>query len=288
MANTLVSVETLAAHIDDPTWRVFDCRHDLGNTEYGAQAYAKGHIPGALFLHCDRDLSGLHNGKNGRHPLPDIETFAKRMSECGITPDTQVVAYDNEASAFAARLWWMLRWLGHDKVALLDGGLPGWKRAKLPLVAAETEVRSVAPSQFVARPRAEMLVDTSYVQQHFRSPSMLLLDGRSEERFAGQNETLDPVAGHIPGSINRFYYDCLDDAAIYFKTADELRAEFVDLLGDRDPRTVVQVCGSGVTACVNLLGMEIAGLHGSKLYAGSWSEWCSDAARPAATGDQPG
>ncbi len=285
MANTLVSADTLAEHLDDPTWRVFDCRHDLGNTEYGAHAYAKGHIPGALFMHCDRDLSGPLTGKNGRHPLPDIATFAKRMSECGITPDTQVVAYDNEASAFASRLWWMLRWLGHDKVALLDGGLPGWKRAKLPL---EVEVRPVVPTQFVPRPCAEMLVDTAYVQQHFRAPDMLLLDGRSEERFAGQNETLDPVAGHIPGSINRFYYDCLDDAAIYFKSADELRAEFVDLLGDRDPRTVVQVCGSGVTACVNLLGMEIAGLHGSKLYAGSWSEWCSDSSRPAATGDQPG
>ena len=285
MSSTLVSVDELAAHLDDPNWRVFDCRHDLANTEYGAQAYAKGHIPGALFLHCDRDLSGPMTGKNGRHPLPDIETFAKRMGECGITPDTQVVAYDNEASAFASRLWWMLRWLGHDKVALLDGGLPGWKRAKQPL---DTSVRQVVPTQFVPRPRPELLVDTAFVEQHLRKPDMLLIDGRSEDRYAGQNERLDPVAGHIPGSINRFYYDCLDDAAIYFKTADELRAEFEDLLGDRDPRSVVHLCGSGVTACVNVLGMEVAGLKGSKLYAGSWSEWCSDPALPAATGDQPG
>lgn len=285
MAEHLVSVEELAAHLNDPNWVVFDCRHDLANTEYGAQAWAKAHIPGALFLHCDRDLSGPHNGKNGRHPLPDIGTFAKRMGECGITPETQVVAYDNEASAFAARLWWLLRWLGHDRVALLDGGLPGWKRAKQPL---DTSVKAVTPWQFVPRQRPEMLVDTAYVAQHLRQPDMLLLDGRSEDRFAGQNERLDPVAGHIPGSLNRFYYDCLDDAAIYFKTADELRAEFVDLLGDRDPRTVVHVCGSGVTACVNVLGMELAGMPGSKLYAGSWSEWCSDPARPAATGDQSG
>lgn len=285
MSSTLVSVDELAAHLNDPKWVVFDCRHDLANTEYGAQAWAKAHIPGALFMHCDRDLSGPHNGKNGRHPLPDIEAFAKRMSECGITPDTQVVAYDNEASAFAARLWWLLRWLGHDKVALLDGGLPGWKRAKQPL---DTTVKQIAPAQFVPRQRPEMLVDTAYVAQHLRQPDMLLLDGRSEDRYAGQNERLDPVAGHIPGSLNRFYYDCLDDAAIYFKSADELRAEFSDLLGDRDPRTVVHVCGSGVTACVNVLGMEMAGMSGSKLYAGSWSEWCSDPARPAATGDQPG
>lgn len=285
MSNTLVSVEELAAHLNDPNWIVFDCRHDLANTEYGAQAWAKAHIPGALFLHCDRDLSGPMTGKNGRHPLPDIETFAKRMGECGITPGTQVVAYDNEASAFAARLWWLLRWLGHDKVALLDGGLPGWKRAKQPLDAS---VKVVVPTEFVLHPRADMLVDVTYVEQHLRQPDMLLLDGRSEDRFAGQNERLDPVAGHIPGSLNRFYYDCLDDAAIYFKSADELRAEFADLLGDRDPRTVVHVCGSGVTACVNVLGMEMAGMAGSKLYAGSWSEWCSEPSRPAATGDQPG
>lgn len=285
MNEYLVSVEELAAHLNDPNWIVFDCRHDLANTEYGAQAWAKAHIPGALFLHCDRDLSGPMTGRNGRHPLPDIEAFAKRMSECGITPDTQVVAYDNEASAFAARLWWLLHWLGHDKVVLLDGGLPGWKRAKQPL---DTTVKQVVPTQFVPRERPEMLVDLAYVEQHLRQPDMLLLDGRSEDRFAGQNERLDPVAGHIPSSLNRFYYDCLDDAAIYFKPADELRAEFADLLGDRDPRTVVHLCGSGVTACVNVLGMEMAGMTGSKLYAGSWSEWCSDPSRPAATGDQPG
>lgn len=285
MMGTLVSVDELVAHLNDPNWVVFDCRHDLANTEYGAQAWAKAHIPGALFLHCDRDLSGPMTGMNGRHPLPDIESFARRMGACGITPDTQVVAYDNEASAFAARLWWLLRWLGHDKVALLDGGLPGWKRAKQPL---DTTVKQCAPTQFVPRPRPDMLVDTAYVAQHLRQPDMLLVDARSEDRYAGQNERLDPVAGHIPGSLNRFYYDCLDDAAIYFKSADELRADFADLLGDRDPRSVAHVCGSGVTACVNVLGMEIAGLKGSKLYAGSWSEWCSNPARPAATGDQPG
>lgn len=284
MSSTLVSVETLAAHVDDPAWRVFDCRHDLKNTEYGGQAYAKGHIPGALFLHLDRDMSGPMTGKNGRHPLPAIEDFAAKMSACGVGPDTQVVAYDNEGGIFASRLWWMLRWLGHDKVALLDGGLPGWRRAKLPL---ETEVRPFVPAQFVPRPRDEQ-VDTAYVLANLRSPRMLLLDARGEDRYAGENETLDPVAGHIPGALNRFYFDNLDDAGCFFKPADELRAEFADLLDGREPTCVVQQCGSGVTACHNLLAMEIAGLSGSKLYPGSWSEWCSDPARPVATGDQPG
>lgn len=285
MATTLVSVEELAAHLHDPQWLVFDCRHDLSNTEYGAQAWAKGHIPGAHFLHLDRDLSGPMTGRNGRHPLPDVETFARRMGTFGITPETQVVAYDNEAGAFAARLWWLLKWLGHDKVALLDGGLPGWRRAKLPL---DTSIKQVTPTEFIAHPRPAMLVDADYVQKHLHAPEMLLIDARSEDRYAGENERLDPVAGHVPGAINRFYFDCLDDAAIYFKPADELRAEFIDLIGERDPRSVVHMCGSGVTACVNVLAMEIAGLHGSKLYPGSWSEWCSDPSRPYVTGDQPG
>jgi thiosulfate/3-mercaptopyruvate sulfurtransferase len=284
MSRHLVSVETLAQHIDDPAWRVFDCRHDLQNTEYGAQAYLKGHIPGALFMHSDRDLSGPMTGKNGRHPLPAMDVFAKKMGECGIGPDTQVVAYDNEGGVFASRLWWMLRWLGHDKVALLDGGMAGWRRAKL---AFETDVRACSPVIFVPRVQS-IQVGTDYVQQHLRSSDMLLIDARSEERYAGENETLDPVAGHIPGAVNRFFFDNLDDAGCFFKPVEELRAEFEDILDGRDPQTVVQQCGSGVTACHNLLAMEIAGLSGSKLYVGSWSEWCSDPARPIATGDQPG
>lgn len=285
MFDKLIDAETLARHLADPRWRVFDCRHDLANPGYGEQAYAKGHIPGAFFLHCDRNLSGPLTGKNGRHPLPDPEVFAAKLRACGVSRDTQVVAYDNEASAFASRLWWMLRWLGHDRVAVLDGGLAAWRRAKLALT---TEVPSVAAGDFVPRPRPERLVDADYVLGHLHSPQMLLIDARSEDRYAGRNETLDPVAGHIPGAINRFYFENLDDAAVYFKPAEELRAEFLDLIGDRDPATVVHSCGSGVTACVNQLAMEIAGLAGSKVYAGSWSEWCSDPSRPVATGDQPG
>jgi thiosulfate/3-mercaptopyruvate sulfurtransferase len=281
VSSLLVTADELIARIGDPNWRIFDCRHDLGNTEYGAAAYAKGHIPGALFLHLDRDMSGAKTGYNGRHPLPDPAAFAQRMGECGVGPDTQVVAYDNEGGIFASRLWWMLRWLGHDKVALLDGGLPGWRRAKQALV---TEVPSITLATFVPRPQA-LTVDADYVLAELHARETLVLDARAPERFSGEQETLDPVGGHIPGAVNRFYFDNLDDAGCYFKPADELRAEYGALLAGRDPAMVIQQCGSGVTACHNLLAMEIAGLNGSRLYPGSWSEWCADPARPIATGE---
>jgi len=280
VSSLLVSTDELIAHIGDPSWRIFDCRHDLQNVEYGAEAYAKGHIPGAVFLHLDRDLSGEKNGRNGRHPLPDPAVFARRMRECGVGPDTQVVAYDNEGGVFASRLWWMLRWVGHEKVALLDGGLPGWRRARQALV---TEIPNFAPADLLVRPQA-MTVDAGFVQDQLGSPGVLILDARAPERFSGAQETLDPVGGHIPGAINRFYFDNLDDSGCYFRPADELRAEFAGLLGGRDAANVIQQCGSGVTACHNILAMEIAGLRGSRLYPGSWSEWCADPSRPVATG----
>ena len=282
-AKLLVDVVEVAAHLADPSWRVFDCRHDLAQTEYGAQAYAKGHIPGAQFLHLDRDLSGSANGGNGRHPLPDPAVLTRKLSQCGVGAGTQVVAYDNEGGIFAARLWWLLRWLGHPRVALLDGGLAGWKRNKLPL---EDGAPLIAPADFVARPGggAAAPVDAAFVLAHLDKPDMLIVDARSPERFRGENETLDPVGGHIPGAINRFYFDNLDDDGCYFKPAAELRGEFETLLRGQDARNVVQQCGSGVTACHNLLAMELAGLRGSRLYAGSWSEWCADSARPVASG----
>ena len=273
----LVTVEELAAH---PGWRIFDCRHDLKDTGYGRKAYSRGHIPGALFLHLDEDLSGVATGSNGRHPLPAIDAFARRMSGCGVDASTQVVAYDNEGGIFASRLWWLLRWLGHERVAVLDGGLAGWKRSKRAL---EERVPVVAPRQFVPRPQ-DLAVDVGRVLSDLGSERMLILDARSAERFRGENETLDPVGGHIPGAMNRFYFDNLDDDGCFFKPVDELRAEFAVLLGDRSPQQVVQQCGSGVTACHNLLAMELAGLSGSKLYPGSWSEWCADPARPVARG----
>ncbi len=274
-ATALVAAAELAAH---PEWRVFDCRHDLQNTGYGRQAYGRGHIPGALFLHLDEELSGARDGRNGRHPLPEIAAFARRMSECGVDATTQVVAYDNEGGIFASRLWWMLRWLGHERVAVLDGGLAGWKRARLPL---EETTPTIAPRTFTPHPQP-MAVAVGEVMAGSASGHMLILDARSPERFRGENETLDPVGGHIPGAVNRFYFDNLDDAGCFFKPVGELRAEFATLLDGRPPAQVVQQCGSGVTACHNLLAMELAGLSGSKLYPGSWSEWCADPARPVA------
>jgi thiosulfate/3-mercaptopyruvate sulfurtransferase len=278
----VVGPDELAAHSGDPSWRIFDCRHDLRQTDYGEKAYAKGHIPGALFLHLDRDMSGQTTGSNGRHPLPNPADFAAKMRACGVGADTRVVAYDNEGGIFASRLWWMLRWLGHDRVAVLDGGLAGWKRRRLPL----EETAPVYPvGDFVAQPRGG-LVDADYVLAHLQAADMLLVDARSPERFQGEDETLDPVGGHIPGAVNRFYFDNLDDAGCFFKPIEELRAEFEELLAGRDPASVVQQCGSGVTACHNLLAMEIAGLHGSRLYPGSWSEWCADPSRPMVTGEE--
>ena len=281
MRRTLVSADEVA---QCPDWRLFDCRHDLRDTGYGEKAYAREHIPGALFLHLDRDLSGPTTGRNGRHPLPDPAAFARRMGECGVDASVQVVAYDNEGGIFAARLWWLLRWLGHDRVAVLDGGLAAWKRSKRPLTA---EVPAVTARSFMAKPDSLPRIDAGGILGALGTPQWLLLDARNEERYAGENETLDPVGGHIPGAVNRFFMDNLDDAGVRFKPAEELRADFLGLIGSRDPASVVQQCGSGVTACHNLLAMEHAGLAGSRLYPGSWSEWCSDPSRPVATGPSP-
>ncbi|MBI1906282.1 MAG: sulfurtransferase [Rhodocyclales bacterium] len=275
----LVGVHELAAHLSDPGWCVFDCRHDLTNRDFGRTVYAQAHVPGAMFLHLDQDLSGPMTGMNGRHPLPDPEQLARRLAACGVDHDSQVVAYDDAGGMFAARLWWLMRWLGHDKVALLDGGLRAWSEASQPLIAAPP-----APRTGNFRPTLTPLwVDAAYVEEHLEQPGMTLIDARGPDRFRGENETLDPVGGHIPGAINRFFKDNLD-ADGRFKAPSRLRDEFVPLLGTAPATEVVHQCGSGVTACHNVLAMELAGLHGSRLYPGSWSEWCANPSRPVATG----
>ena len=277
MFNTLVRAEELAAHLDDPDWIVFDCRHDLADTVAGRRAYAQSHIPGACFLHLDDDLSGPKTGGNGRHPLPRAETFCTRMASLGMHNGKQAVAYDASGGFYAARLWWMLRWVGHTRVAVLDGGWEAWLKAGLGVTAQSPAIQS-AVFNGTAR---DIAVDTQYVMGHLEQPHDILIDARSPDRFRGENETLDPVGGHIPGALNRFFKNNLAaDGA--FKPAAELRAEFAGLLGAELPHRVVHQCGSGVTACHNLLAMEIAGLPGSKLYPGSWSEWCSDPQRPVA------
>ena len=274
---TLVDVETLRAHLDDPNWLVVDVRHQLSDTGYGERAYAAGHIPGAVFLHCDRDLSGVISGCNGRHPLPDPEQLAQRLGDIGIGAVTQVVVYDDAQGMIAGRLWWLLRWLGHDAVALLDGGLPAWQAAGGTLTRVAP---TLLPRTFVAR-QQDLRVTADYVLERLETPHMRLVDARGTDRFRGENETIDPVAGHIPGAVNRCFKDnLLPDGR--FKPAAQLRAEWLALLAGSPPDLVVHQCGSGVSACLNMVAMEIAGLPGSRLYAGSWSEWCADPGRPVA------
>ncbi len=274
---TLVDVETLQAHLDDPNWLVVDVRHQLSDTGYGEHAYAAGHVPGAVFLHCDRDLSGAMSGGNGRHPLPDPERLAQRLGDIGIGALTQVVVYDDAQGMIAGRLWWLLRWLGHDAVALLDGGLPAWQAAGGTLTSV---VPTLLPRAFVTRPQ-DLSVNADYVLERLETPHMRLVDARGADRFRGENETIDPVAGHIPGAVNRCFKDnLLPDGR--FKTAARLRAEWLAVLAGSPPDLVVHQCGSGVSACLNMVAMEVAGLPGSRLYAGSWSEWCADPGRPVA------
>jgi thiosulfate/3-mercaptopyruvate sulfurtransferase len=277
---TLVSVSELAAHLDDAGWIVCDCRHDLVDTGAGKCAYDDLHIPGARFVHLDHDLSAPLTGRNGRHPLPDPERFARRAGELGIGSGTQVVAYDASGGYYAARLWWTLRWLGHDAVAVLDGGWDAWARAGLPVTSAAP---AVAPARFVSRIRNDSSIPAAQIAAQIGQRPPLLVDARSPDRYRGENETLDPVAGHIPGAINRFFKVNLE-ADGRFKPPAVLRQEFSLALGATPPSQVVHYCGSGVTACHNLLAMEIAGLAGSLLYPGSWSEWVSDRSRPVARG----
>lgn len=275
---TLVSVEELAAHLDDANWIVCDCRHDLANYHFGRNAYAQSHIPGARFLHLDEDLSGPKTGCNGRHPLPHPITFTLRLAALGIDNGKQVVAYDSAGGPYAARLWWMLHWVGHSKAAVLDGGWDAWTRAGQPVTAA---LPVITPTRYNPMPAPELAVNAKFVEKSIGGGTVQVVDARSPDRFRGENEALDPVAGHIPGAINRFFKNNLDDAG-RFKPAETLRQEFVALLGTHAPTDIVHQCGSGVTACHNLLAMEIAGLSGSRLYPGSWSEWVSDRTRPVA------
>jgi thiosulfate/3-mercaptopyruvate sulfurtransferase len=277
MFTTLISVTDLAAHLAGPDWLVIDCRHDLADTETGRRAYAQSHIPGARFMHLDDDLSGPKTGTNGRHPLPDVEKFCARLAALGMRNDTQVVAYDASGGYYAARLWWMLRWVGHKRVAVLDGGWDAWLKSGSPVTA---QLPAPQTGAFNATAR-DIAVDARFVLERLGQPHTIVIDARSADRFRGENETLDPVGGHIPGAINRFFKHNLG-ADGRFKPATALRKEYAELLGAAAPHQVVHQCGSGVTACHNLLAMEIAGLSGSKLYPGSWSEWCSDPQRPVA------
>ena len=278
---TLISVEELAAGID--RCLLVDCRHELTDPTAGRSAYEAGHLPGAHFLSVDDDLAGPATGANGRHPLPERDAFRARLAALGLSDDTQLVAYDAHGGMFAARLWWMARWVGHLAVAVLDGGIDAWRRAGYPVTQGAPAPRAAHLSARASRVHA---VDADAVARNLSARDWLVVDARAPERYAGEVEPLDPVAGHIPGAINRPAARNLRDDG-RFKPAPVLRAEFEALLGGQPADRVVHQCGSGISALANLIAMEHAGMEGSMLYPGSWSEWCADAARPVATGTAP-
>jgi thiosulfate/3-mercaptopyruvate sulfurtransferase len=280
---TLVDAQTLADALRHADWLVVDCRFDLADTGRGERHYRTGHIPGAVYAHLDRDLSGPLTHGSGRHPLPDPQRLAAWFGELGIGPETQVVAYDDAAGAMAVRLWWLLRWLGHDRVAVLDGGWAAWLDAGHPIDAGPPAPRRPLP--FAVRPALAQVVTTARLREQVArgAEDILLIDVRSPERFRGEQEPIDPVAGHVPGARNLPLTRNVDSDG-RFRTPTELDALYRGVIGSRPPGEVAVMCGSGVTACHALLAMELAGLSGACLYAGSWSEWIQDPDAPIATG----
>jgi len=280
MFTTLITTAALAQHLDDPAYVIVDCRFKLDDVAWGEREYASAHIPRASYAHLDRDLSGRKTGTNGRHPLPDPTTLARTFGSLGIRDGVQVVAYDQDNGMFASRLWWLLRWLGHDASAVLDGGFAKWTAEDRPIRGG---AERAAPAAFAGAPRSDMIVDAARVAEISRDRTAALVDARAPQRFRGDVEPLDRVAGHIPGARNYFFQQSVDERHT-FRTPEQLREQLRSALGGAAPHDVVCYCGSGVTACHNLLALEHAGLHGARLYPGSWSEWCSDEARPIERG----
>ena len=299
MYTTLIEPEELAAPLArdadaDSDWAVLDCRFDLLRSEWGAAAYAAGHVPGASYAHLDHDLSGPVSAASGRHPLPLPQLLAETLGRWGIDERVQVVAYDQGNGAYAARLWWLLRWMGHHRVAVLNGGFAAWQQAGLP---TDTAPPRRSPRTFTPRSLEGQVVSTAELERALKTGELaagksVLVDARAADRFAGQNETIDPVAGHIPGARNHPFASNLDSQGRFLPPA-ELRARWQATSGEAAAGKtgvahVIAMCGSGVTACHNLLALEIAGLPGARLYAGSWSEWIRDPARPVARGADAG
>ncbi len=278
---TLISTEELASQRDD-CWAVVDCRYDLRNTDSGREQYLHAHIPGAMYAHLSKDLSGPVGSIGGRHPIPTADVIEATFGRLGIGRGVQVVMYDADAGMFASRMWWTLRYMGHQAAAVLDGGWTKWMREGRPQRAGE-ETR--APATFTGQPRDELRLTVQDVEALLGDPSTLLVDARATERFEGGNEPIDRAPGHIPGAANHFFRRNATDEGVML-SPDALRQQFADVIGDRSPEHVVMYCGSGVTACQNLLAMEHAGLSGARLYPGSWSEWSSDPARPVETGPE--
>ena len=284
--STLIDVDALAARVGDPRWVLLDCRFELTNPTAGEAAFAAGHLPGAQYAHLDRDLAAAPSAGSGRHPLPDPADFAARAAAWGITGDTQIVCYDQTSGMFAARAWWLFRWLGHRTVAVLDGGLAAWIAAGHGVTQALTPR---APGHFVPRPETSWVLDVAAVQAmeaDCRAGRRCLVDARGADRYSGENVAMDPVAGHVPGARNHHFARNVGPDGRLLDTAT-LRAAWSSTLAGTPPEALVAMCGSGVSACLNLLALEHAGLPGGKLYPGSWSEWIKDPSRPVARGANP-
>lgn len=275
----LINTENLSQHLHDPAWVIFDCRHDLFDLAEGECQYREGHLPGAHYANVETDLSGDKNGRNGRHPLPSPAAFTAFLARHGVSNASTVVAYDDVGGPFASRLWWMARWIGLTNVLLLDGGILKWNAEGRAL---STDVPSPLPAPLQGQADPLMVWSAAEVLAHLEDKNISLIDARAAERYRGETEPLDPVAGHIPNAVNRSFKANLN-ADLTFRAADEIKREFIALAALTDRKRaehVVHYCGSGVTACANLFAMEYAGLGGSKLFAGSWSEWIADPSRP--------
>ncbi len=274
---TLISTAELAEHLADPDWVVGDVRFSLSDHAVGERSYLAAHIPGAVYAHLDRDLASPQvPGKTGRHPLPPVAAITQTLSQWGIDRHTQVVAYDDNSGVFAGRLWWMLRWLGHDAVAVLDGDWRRWQREGRPTRAG---VETRPPRSFVANVRPELVVTAEEIEARLGDPTLHLYDARGADRFRGENETIDPVGGHIPGARSAPYAGNLD-ATGHMLPPEALRARFEELLGDTPAEEAIFYCGSGVSVAHDVLALQHAGLGMPRVYVGSWSDWISNGQRP--------
>ena len=277
---TIISVKELNENLNQEDWYIFDCRFLLKDPKGGLTKYNQGHIPGAQFADMDKDLSSVMTEHSGRHPLPNPNEFMEKLQHWGVSNSSQIICYDDMSGAFAARMWWLMKWLGHTNVAVLDGGIDKWIENNLPI---ETKVQNHSAGSFSGQPNNDMWVDINFIQEKLTQNKINLLDARSADRFTAKDTKTDPVAGHIPGAISFPFAENLSNKGV-FQSPEKLQNRFAELFSD-DQAEVINMCGSGVTACHNLLAMSIAGLPMTRLFVGSWSEWIKEKSRPVATGD---
>lgn len=277
---SLVSAQETSQHLQDSSWRIIDCRFDLKNPQLGLEKYKAGHIPGATYADLNKDLSSPITSTSGRHPLPDIATINQKLGSWGIRADTQVVVYDDAYGSYAARLWWILRWLGHQNVAVLDGGITHWQQLGLPLT---TEIPSIAEAEFITKANNNLISDTTSMEKAVNNPDLTIIDVRDPERFQGIKEPIDKIAGHVPGAINIPWKTNLDKTGLFLEPV-KLATHYEVILKSRNSRNLVFMCGSGVTACHGLLAMAVIGHDDPRLYPGSWSEWIQNPDHPVESG----